>query len=138
MQYKIPVQIENEDPILLWLSLRQLIIVMVWWWFWYSIFKSLAPTLWTEIAAIPSISILTIAILIAIFKYSEMTFIPFILSFIRYKVNLDTRKWVKSVDSFSWLDIWFVTNIEEKKIEKIDFWEKINKIREMEDKLNKI
>lgn len=138
MQYKIPVQIENEDPILLWLSLRQLIIVMVWFWFWYSIFKSLAPSLWTEMAAIPSIIVATIAVLIAIFKYSEMTFIPFILSFIRYKINLDTRKWIKSTDSFSSLDIWFVTNIEERKIEKIDFWEKINKIKEMEDKLNKI
>jgi hypothetical protein len=30
MQYKIPVQIENEDPIMLWLSLRQLMIIMVW------------------------------------------------------------------------------------------------------------
>ncbi len=138
MQYKIPVQIENEDPILLWLSLRQLIIIMVWGWIWYSIFKSLAPSLGSEIAAIPSITIITIAILVAIFKYSEMTFVPFVLSFIRYKVNLDTRKWVKSVDSFSVLDIWFVSSHEEKKKEKIDFWEKINKIKEMEDKLNKI
>lgn len=29
MQYKIPVQVENEDPILLGLSLRQLTIVMI-------------------------------------------------------------------------------------------------------------
>jgi len=138
MQYKIPVQIENEDPILLWLSLRQLIIIMVWGWIWYSVFKSLAPAFSSEIAAIPSITIVTIAILVAIFKYSEMTFVPFVLSFIRYKVNLDTRKWVKWTDSFSALDLWFINSVEEKKKEKIDFWEKINKIKEMEDKLNKI
>ncbi len=138
MQYKIPVQIENEDPILLWLSLRQLIIIMVWGWIWYSVFKSLAPAFSSEIAAIPSITIITIAILVAIFKYSEMTFVPFVLSFIRYKVNLDTRKWVKWTDSFSALDLWFINSVEEKKKEKIDFWEKINKIKEMEDKLNKI
>jgi hypothetical protein len=32
MQYKIPVQIENEDPIVLWLSIRQLAIIFIWWW----------------------------------------------------------------------------------------------------------
>jgi len=61
MQYKIPVQIENEDPILLWLSLRQLTIVMIWFWIWYSVFKSLLP-IWTEVAAIPAIIIATINI----------------------------------------------------------------------------
>lgn len=29
MQYKIPVQVENEDPIFLGLSLRQLMIIMI-------------------------------------------------------------------------------------------------------------
>lgn len=137
MQYKIPVQIENEDPILLWLSLRQLTIIMISFWIWYSAFKSLIP-LWTEIATIPAIIIATIWVIIAIFKYSEMTFVHFILSFIRYKVNLDTRKWVKSVDSYSLMDIWFVTNIENKVDNKVDFNDKINKIKDIEDKLNKI
>lgn len=138
MQYKIPVQIENEDPIIIGLSLRQLIIIMVWSGLGYSIFTSLSPILGTEIAAIPSLIIASIAFLIAIFKYSEMTFIPFILSFIRYKVNLNTRKWIKGVDSFSALDVGFVSNMENKKTEKIDFWDKISKIREMEEKLKKI
>ena len=137
MQYKIPVQIENEDPILLWLSLRQLSIVMIWFWIWYSIFKSLAP-IWVEIAAIPAITIAIIWVVIAIFKYSEMTFIEFLLSFIRYKVNIDNRKWVKWVDSYSLMDIWFISNIENKIDNKIDFQDKINKMKEMEDKLNKI
>mgnify|MGYP002078541537 FL=1 len=137
MQYKIPVQIENEDPILLWLSLRQLSIVMIWFWIWYSIFKSLAP-IWVEIAAIPAITIAVIWVVIAIFKYSEMTFIEFLLSFIRYKVNIDNRKWVKWVDSYSLMDIWFISNIENKIDNKIDFQDKINKMKEMEDKLNKI
>lgn len=137
MQYKIPVQIENEDPILLWLSLRQLIIVMIGFWIWYSAFKSLLP-IGTEIATIPAIIIATIWVIIAVFKYSEMTFTNFILSFIRYKVNLDTRKWVKSVDSYSLMDIWFVSNIENKVDNKVDFNDKINKIKDIEDKLNKI
>lgn len=137
MQYKIPVQIENEDPILLWLSLRQLIIVMIWFWIWYSVFKSLAP-IWTEIAAIPAIIIITIGIVIAIFKYSEMTFVKFILSFIRYKVNIDNRKWIKWVDSYSLMDIWFINNIENKVDNKIDLKDKIDKRKEIEDKINKI
>ena len=95
MQYKIPVQIENEDPIVLWLSIRQLVIIMIWWWIWYSLFTSLAPSLWAEIAAIPWLIIATIAVTIAIFKYSEMTFIPFILSFIRFKTNMEEIKWNK-------------------------------------------
>ena len=59
MQYKIPVQIENDDPIFLWLSLKQLVILIVGWAIGYSIFKWLAPGVWSEIAAIPAIVILT-------------------------------------------------------------------------------
>lgn len=138
MQYKIPVQIENEDPILLWLSWRQLTIIMVGFWIWYSIFQSLAWVVSTEIAAFPAIIIWLLALIIAIFKYSEMTFVPFILSFIRYKVNLDTRKWTKWVDSFSALDIWFVTAFDEKSVKKIDTQNKIDKIKDLDENLNKI
>jgi len=62
MQYKIPVQIENEDPILLWLSGRQLAIIMIWGWIWYSIFQSLAPVLWNTVALFPAWIILGIAV----------------------------------------------------------------------------
>lgn len=137
MQYKIPVQIENEDPILLWLGLRQLTIVMIWFWIWYSIFKSLIP-LWTEIATIPSVTISLIWIFIAVFKYSEMTFVQFILNFIRYKVNLDNRKWVRWVDSYSLIDIWFISNIENKLDNKVDLKDKIEKMKNIEEKINKI
>jgi hypothetical protein len=44
MQYKIPVQIENEDPIVLGLSLRQLAILMIGGGIAYSIFTGLAPS----------------------------------------------------------------------------------------------
>lgn len=43
MQYKIPIQIENEDPIVLGLSLRQLTIMMMWGGLAYTIFKSIEP-----------------------------------------------------------------------------------------------
>jgi glucan phosphoethanolaminetransferase (alkaline phosphatase superfamily) len=138
MQYKIPVQIENEDPIFLWLSLRQLTIIMIWWWIWYSAFKSLAPNLWAEIAAIPFVLIVLLALVIAKFRIAEMTFIQFILAFIRSKVNYETRIWMKWIDSFQPIDIWFLTNNESITKEKVDFKSKIDKISQLEEKLNKI
>ncbi len=138
MQYKIPVQIENEDPIVAWLSLRQLAIMIIWWTIAYNIFTSLAKSTSTEIAIIPSFIIFSITLLIALFKYSEMTFIPFVLSFIRFKSNTEERVWVKWVDSFQPIDIWYLTSSQSKKEEKIDFTSKIDKINELENKLNKI
>lgn len=138
MQYKIPVQIENEDPILWPLSLRQLIICVIGFWLWYWIFKSLAPVVWTEIAAIPSLLVAWISFVIAIFKYSEMTFVAFMLSFIRYAVNLWERKWIKWVDSFSALDIWYVTNMEINTNEKVDTSSKKDKIKDLEEQLKNI
>ena len=138
MQYKIPVQIENEDPIIFNLSLRQLAIIMWWWGIAYSIFTSLAPTFWWQVWLLFSLPFLLLWILIAVFKYYEMTFVPFLLSAIRYNVNLAERKWVKWVDSFQPIDIWYVTNIENKKENDIDFTNKIEKIKNIDDKINKL
>jgi hypothetical protein len=79
-----------------------------------------------------------LTLLIALFRYSEMTFIPFILSFIRFKSNIEERKWIKWVDSFQPIDVGYLTSSQSKKEEKIDFTNKIDKINELEDKLNKI
>ena len=138
MQYKIPVQIENEDPIVFGLSLRQLIIIMVWWGLWYSLFTSLAENVWPQIALIPWVFIFLFSVFIAVFKYAEMTFVPFILAFIRYKINFAERRWIKWIDSFQPIDIWYLTSNGSKKEETIDFSNKINKIKELDEKLNKI
>lgn len=138
MQYKIPVQIENEDPIFLWLSIRQLSIIMIWLWIAYSIFKSLSQSVWPEAWAIPAIFIAILSIIVAIFKQYEMTFVPFVLSLIRYNVNWKTRKWEKWVDSFSPLSVWYIILDDTKKIEKIDFETKIDKIKKLEENLEKI
>ena len=138
MQYKIPVQIENEDPIIFGLSLRQLIILIIWWAIAYWIFNWLAPNVWTELAALPAIFIWLITLLIAVFKHSEMTFVPFVLNLLRYHTNGKERIWVKWVDSYQPIDIWFISNQEDDKSENIDFQDKIDKIKELDDKLNKI
>lgn len=138
MQYKIPVQIENEDPIVLWLSLRQLTIIIIWWWIWYSIFKSLSTSVWPEIASVPSITVAWIAFAIAKFRIAEMTFLQFIFSFVRQKVNFEERVWQKWVDSFQLIDVWYIINNEWKNEEKIDFKSKMDKINEIEDKIDKI
>ncbi len=138
MQYKIPVQIENEDPILLGLSLRQLTIMMIWWGIAYQTFKSLEQNMGTEVALIPSVIIASIAFLIAVFKSHEMTFIPFVLSFLRLNINARERKWDNWVDSFWALQIWYVVQEEKKREEKVDFQTKLDKINSLEDKLSKI
>lgn len=138
MQYKIPVQIENEDPIVLGLSLRQLAIIMIGGGIAYSIFTGLAPSVWTEVAALPAIIIAILAFMIAVFKSSEMTFVPFMLTLVRYHTNEKERKWQKWVDSFQPIDIWFITSEWQKKSEDIDFQSKIDKISKLDDKLNKI
>lgn len=138
MQYKIPVQIENEDPIMLWLSLRQLSIIMVWWWIAYGLFKKLVVNIPAEIALIPTIIIVIITLFIALFKNSEMTFIPFVMSFIRFKVNLPERTWRAWVDSFNPMDIWFLSQNDTAPKENIDFQTKMDKIKELDEKLKKI
>jgi len=138
MQYKIPVQIENEDPIFMNLSLRQLSIIMFWFWIAYSLFKKLAVQFWPEAWAIPSIIIAIITILIATFKQYEMTFIPFILSIIRFNVNAKERIWINSTDSFQPIDIGYLSYYDSEKWEKIDFTSKIDKIKELENKISKI
>jgi hypothetical protein len=138
MQYKIPVQIENEDPVFLWLSLRQLWIIMVWFWIAYALFKNTAEKVWPEIAAIPSIIIAVVAILIATFKQYEMTFIPFILSAIRFNINAKERKWVNWTDSYQPIDIWYLSYYDGKKQDNVDFKSKIDKISEIENKIDKL
>lgn len=138
MQYKIPVQIENEDPIIFWLSLKQLMIIMGWWAIGYWVFTSLEPNTGWEIALIPTVIIIWITLFIALFKQYEMTFLPFILAFLRFNINFKERSFGKGVDSFSPLDIWIIVNNEKKDDEKIDFQDKSEKIKSLEDNLSKI
>jgi hypothetical protein len=67
-----------------------------------------------------------------------MTFVPYLLSFIRYKSNIEERVWIKWVDSFQPIDVWFLANKTEEKEHNIDFSSKIDKINELKNKVNKI
>lgn len=138
MQYKIPVQIENEDPIILWLSLRQLIILMIGWAIAYQAFLWIWESLWQELALLVAIFIFGFTLLVALFKHSWMTFIPFILAFLRYNGTWTERRWEKWVDSFQPIDIWFVALENQKQEKQIDFKSKLDKINHLEDKLNKL
>lgn len=137
MQYKIPIQIENEDPIVFWLSLRQLIILFAGMWVAYATYSSLEPVIWVNAAAFPSIIFVLISLWIALFKYSEMTFMLFLFTILRSWVNWWERSWQKWVDSFSALDIWFIVDNKNRK-EKIDFWDKMDKIKNIEELIEKI
>jgi PrgI family protein len=138
MQYKIPVQIENDDPILLGLSLKDLTIVMIGAGLGYIIFNSFAPRTGPEIAFIPAIIPPLIALVVVKFNIAGMRFVTFILAAIRYRITGSERIWYNGVDSFQPIDIGFLSNIEEKQQEKVDFTNKIDKIKTLEDQLKKI
>ncbi|MDD5376932.1 MAG: PrgI family protein [Candidatus Gracilibacteria bacterium] len=113
MQYKIPVQIENEDKIFLNLSLRQLTIIMVGGGFGYTIFKSLEPNVGASVALFPAIIVTGLAVVIALFRHSEMTFVPFLLNMIRLNLNVGNRLWSKGVDSYTSLEVGYIRALEE-------------------------
>ncbi len=114
MQYKIPLQIENEDVIVAWLSIRQLVIMMMWGGFGYAIFRifegSLGPK-WALIFAVPPV---IIGIIIAMVKLAEMTFLPTILNYFRLQLNSRQRIWSLGTDSFSEMEVWYVVMPSEK------------------------
>ncbi|MGE4443659.1 MAG: PrgI family protein [Candidatus Altimarinota bacterium] len=138
MQYKIPVQIENEDPILLGLSLKQLGIIMGGFGIAYGLFKSLEPSTGAEIAAIPAIFIVAVTLFVALFKQYEMTFLPFILAILRFNINFKERSWKSGIDSFSALDIGIIVQSDTKKEDIVDMKTKAEKIQSLEDNLLKI
>lgn len=137
MQYKIPVQIENEDKIFLNLSLRQIGIIMVGGGFGYSIFKSLEPNVGASIALFPAIIVVGLGIIIALFRHSEMTFIPFILNLIRLNLNSGNRMWSKWVDSYNSLEVWFIRALDEVKSNGVDK-NSHQTFENVEDKLGKL
>jgi len=138
MQYKIPVQIENEDPIFLGLSLRQLLILMVGFSFAYLVFTNLEPNTWPEIALIPSGIIAILAIMIAIFRQYEMTFVPFVLALILHNSFDKERRWEQWIDCYQPLDIGFIVASETKKKDSVDLSKKIDTIQDIQEKLKKL
>ena len=66
-----------------------------------------------------------------------MTFMVLILNWIRAWANQKERYWQKWVDSFSALDVGYITNIKNK-VEKIEVWNKIEKIKSLDEQLEKI
>ncbi|MDA9129264.1 PrgI family protein [Candidatus Gracilibacteria bacterium] len=138
MQYKIPVQIENEDPIFLGLSLRQLFIIMVGGGFAYLVFNSLVPQTGPEVALLPSGFIFLVTVLVAVFKQYEMTFVPFVIAFIRLNIFPRERRWQSGVDSFQPIDIGFVTQDGQKEQQNVDMQKKIDTMDELQEKLRKL
>lgn len=109
MQYKIPIQIENEDTIVAGLSLRQLGIIAAWGGVGYTIFNTLEPQLWSKVATVFAAIPVIIFIVIALVRISEMTFLPAVLNFCRLHLNAKLRGWAIGTDSFSDLEIGYVT-----------------------------
>jgi len=113
MQYKIPIQVENEDTIILGLSLRQMGIIIVGLILAFGFFNKFQETLPKTPLIIVCVLMAGIFFLIAKFRTHDMTFLPFILNLARYKINWngakgDGRIWTRGVDSYSPLEIGYV------------------------------
>jgi len=113
MQYKIPIQIENEDTIIFNLSLRQLGIIIVWLIISFGLFNKLQGTIGNTPLFIICAFIMIIFIVIAKFRTHEMTFLPFLLNMLRFRINWNGyngqgRVWIRGVDSYSPLEIGYV------------------------------
>ncbi len=87
MQYKIPIQVENEDTIILGLSLRQMGIIIVGLILAFGFFNRFQATLPKTPLVIICILIAGGFFIVAKFRTHEMTFLPFILNLARYKIN---------------------------------------------------
>lgn len=114
MQYKIPLQIENEDPIVLGLSLRQLTIMMIWAGLAYVVFKTLDPQIGSQAALIFAVPFALIGVVIALIRIAEMTFLPFVLNFFRLRLNSRERQWSMGCDSYPEIEIGYVMHTTEK------------------------
>ncbi len=108
MQYKIPIQIENEDVIVAWLSLRQLMIMMIWWGIWYGVFKFCESRIGSLAGIWLGAPFAIIGVIIALLKISEMTFLPATLNFFRLSLNAKSRIWSQGADSYSEMEIGYI------------------------------
>lgn len=109
MQYKIPLQIENEDEIVLWLSLRQIVIIAAYGGIAYTIYNKTHLSIGDWLALFLAIPIAVLGIVIALMRIYEMTFLPTVLNFLRLSLNGQQRQWSQWTDSYSELDIGYIT-----------------------------
>lgn len=139
MQYKIPVQIENEDTIFLGLSFRQLGIIMGWWWLAYGLFTVLEPRIGSQVALIFVIPLVVIGIIIALLKISEMTFLPIVLNSLRLTLNAKKRLWSQGTDSYEPWDIGAIYIKKKQKWEaNLSFAEKIKSNDEIAENIKNL
>ena len=113
MQYKIPIQIENEDTIIFDLSLRQIGIIVVGVILAFGVFNKFQNTITNTPLFIACIFIIAIFFIVAKFRTHEMTFLPFLLNLARFRINgngpnNEGRVWIRGVDSYSTLQIGYV------------------------------
>ena len=108
MQYKIPIQLENEDKIIFGLSFRQLGILLVGGMISYLLFTRYQGLIDTPILTGIAVMILAIFFLIAKFRVAEMTFLPYLLNLARMKINGTQRMWSQGVDSYSGVRLGYV------------------------------
>lgn len=95
MQFKVPQNVQIEDKILPFMTLRQLIICGIGGGFAYMLYIGLQhqnPEIWIPPVAV--VSLLTVAI--AFLKIQDILFVPFVLLALERYLNEQKRIWIKS------------------------------------------
>lgn len=75
----------------------------------YAIFRALETSIGPNAALIFAIPPVVIGIIIALVKVAEMTFLPTILNYFRLQLNSKQRLWSIGTDSFSDIEIGYLT-----------------------------
>ena len=140
MQYKIPIQIENEDTIVLGLSMRQLVIIMAWGGVAYGLYQYLQERIGPDIALVFAIPVAVIGIIIALIRVSEMTFLPTMLNMIRLSLNAKSRPWSQWVDSYSPMELGYIAPETKNTVQEANktFRETVQNRDEFSDKLKNL
>jgi hypothetical protein len=90
------------------------------------------------VAFIPAILPIVITVIVVKFNVAGMRFVTFLLAALRFNINPKERIWFNTVDSFQPIDIGFLSNIEQKQEEKVDFTSKIDKIKTLDEQIKKL
>ena len=93
LQFKIPQNVQREDQILSFLTMRQLIIIGVGGGICYMLFISLSKTFFIEVWGIIILFPMLLTIAVAFIKINGVSFTKYALLILEYQINPKKRVW---------------------------------------------
>ena len=93
LQYKIPQNVQLEDKILYFLTMKQLIICGIGGGIAYTLYIGLAPTYYIEVWGLPVLLISLLTVAIAFLKINNISFTRYVLLALEFTINPQKRRW---------------------------------------------